>query len=161
MASHRQTGRNTVHPNRNRLRASSVMPVATLLMLLSGITTQGPAHADEPLFDTWRSFDLAAFEAQYPSDGKVADFDNDGDADLAVVYRSQLSKLTLMFNNGDGTFGEPTHYPAEVSYCVESADLDSDGDEDIVSRIEPEPERRDRRHVRPCGIERHGRDQIP
>jgi hypothetical protein len=108
----------------------SIVALAIAVIALAAAIT--PAQVDSPLFDTWRSFDTAELQvAEYPTHGKVADFNGDGDPDLAVIYRRR-PKLSLLFGNGDGTFGEPTHYPAQVSYFLESGDLDNDGDEDIV-----------------------------
>lgn len=59
-----------------------------------------------------------------------ADFDSDGDLDLAVadVYNAIL----ILKNNGDGTFQSPLTYPAgNGPNCSIAVDLDNDGDLDI------------------------------
>jgi hypothetical protein len=65
----------------------------------------------------------------------AADLDGDGDLDLATannVYGSQVSVLT---NNGDGTFGAPAVYGAVDAHSnsVFAADLDGDGDLDLAT----------------------------
>lgn len=89
--------------------------------------------ADPAYFDTWRGFTTGSVDdAMFPSDGVTADFDGDGIVDLAVVYYWQRPKLTILLGDGDGAFGEPTHYPAEVAHFVASGDFDHDGDPDLV-----------------------------
>jgi len=104
------------------------------LSILLGLTTMaGSAQSTDAVFDTWRGFTVGSVEdAMYPSDGKAADFNGDGVPDIAVTHYWQIPQLTLLFGEGDGTFGFPTHYPAGVALFVESGDFDADGDEDIV-----------------------------
>jgi len=60
------------------------------------------------------------------------DFDGDGDYDLAVSS-GVANKISLLFNNGDATFGTPALYSVGNSpQCLTSADLDLDGDMDIA-----------------------------
>jgi hypothetical protein len=63
----------------------------------------------------------------------AADFDGDGDIDLAVPQGGKNTLLSILFNEGNGTFAAPVdcavannpHYPT-------SADLDGDGDPDLA-----------------------------
>jgi len=62
----------------------------------------------------------------------VADFDNDGDADVAVAL-SSVNQVAIILNNSDGTFGAPTEFPVGVGPVVLAAhDMDGDGDVDIL-----------------------------
>ena len=58
-----------------------------------------------------------------------ADLDGDGDNDLAVVAGGNVS---VLMNNGDGTFAPKVDYPAGGSSLF-SVDLDGDGDNDLVT----------------------------
>jgi hypothetical protein len=64
----------------------------------------------------------------------VADFDGDGDQDIAATAQySPFSRVYLLLNNGNGTFVAGNFYNVSVSpnYIV-SADLDGDGDQDLA-----------------------------
>lgn len=68
----------------------------------------------------------------------AADFDSDGDLDLAVGIITFPDLLTgfvsIMPNNGDGTFAAPANYEVEQNpYTLVVADLDRDGDLDIAT----------------------------
>jgi len=63
----------------------------------------------------------------------AADFDGDGDNDLAVIH-SGTSNIYLFLNNGNGTFAvPPLAVPANTAYALAAADLDNDGDIDMVT----------------------------
>ncbi len=57
------------------------------------------------------------------------DFDNDGDQDLATAEHNS-GTVTVLLNNGDGTFGAPTSYPSGWD-CRQVHGGDFDGDNDI------------------------------
>ncbi len=63
-----------------------------------------------------------------------ADLDGDGDNDLAVANSSGfLGTVSVLLNNGDGTFAPQVDYDAGISATsVFSADLDGDGDNDLA-----------------------------
>ena len=63
----------------------------------------------------------------------AADYDGDGDADLAIA-NSGSSFLTIQKNNGGGTFTAPTNvaYPGGGE-SIFAADLDGDGDLDLAT----------------------------
>lgn len=64
----------------------------------------------------------------------VGDFDRDGDPDVAVVNETSRD-VTVRLNNGDGTFGDPTNYPAITNgnlHSLTAADLNQDGILDLV-----------------------------
>jgi hypothetical protein len=68
-----------------------------------------------------------------PSANEGADFDNDGDIDLAVANGGN-SQLSVMKGNGFGGFFPPTNYLSGNSVRgVAVLDLDTDGDEDLVT----------------------------
>ena len=62
----------------------------------------------------------------------ISDFDNDGDADLAVGNRFG-GTFSVFMNNGDGTFTNKIDYPAGgYPNSVIASDADNDGDYDLV-----------------------------
>jgi len=78
-----------------------------------------------------------------PVDIFGSDLDGDGDIDLAVANADfedpecTSSSISVLMNNGDGTFLEKVGY--DTGPCTNSlilADLDSDGDSDIVAAQE-------------------------
>jgi len=66
-----------------------------------------------------------------PCDVHVHDLDGDGDGDIAVV--NICGVVSVLKNNGNGTFGAPTLYSvAGHPDRIKVADLDGDGDGDII-----------------------------
>ncbi len=67
----------------------------------------------------------------------IGDIDNDGDLDLAVansnLYPEYLSTVSVLMNQGDGTFADEVSYNSGPdSSSIVLGDLDSDGDLDIA-----------------------------
>src|SRR5262249_43455433 len=65
----------------------------------------------------------------------ITALDVDGDADMDIVNANNGSNnLSLMINNGDGTFGSPVFFDAGVDgeYGLTSADMNNDGITDLV-----------------------------
>src|SRR5689334_7114216 len=73
----------------------------------------------------------------YNSGGKAANFvvsadvDGDGVPDMIV---SNTDGVSVMINNGDGTFQDPVAYPTggQNAFAVAVADLNADGFADLV-----------------------------
>ncbi|MEW6412708.1 MAG: FG-GAP-like repeat-containing protein [Candidatus Zixiibacteriota bacterium] len=62
----------------------------------------------------------------------TADFDGDGDKDLAVVH-SDAAYVSIFANAGDGTFGAASNFAISgAAKWVRAADLDNDGDVDLA-----------------------------
>jgi hypothetical protein len=69
-----------------------------------------------------------------PSGVAAADFDLDGDLDLATA-NSGSDDVTILRNNGVGNFAQPASSPeaaGDGSIAVAAADLDGDGDPDLA-----------------------------
>lgn len=72
---------------------------------------------------------------EYAGSIVAADLDADGDNDL-VVQRCCNNRIGILLNNGDGTFQQEQYLTiseAFIVYTIASADLDGDGDCDIVA----------------------------
>src|SRR5207253_2744498 len=62
-----------------------------------------------------------------------ADVDGDGHADL-VVADNASNTISVLLNQGNGTFGAPVQYGVGVHpVFVTSADMDGDGDADLAA----------------------------
>ncbi|MEW5924103.1 MAG: FG-GAP-like repeat-containing protein [Candidatus Zixiibacteriota bacterium] len=69
----------------------------------------------------------------WPWDGAAADFDGDGDIDIAAVNHSSGS-VSILLNDGSGYFYSNITYPAGSSpSALVAVDLDQDGDIDIAA----------------------------
>ena len=79
---------------------------------------------------------MTYFSGSDPSSVFSADLDGDGDNDLAVangIFSSANSTVSVLLNNGDGTFAPKVGYGVgRQPKSVFSADLDGDGDNDLV-----------------------------
>jgi len=78
---------------------------------------------------------------RYPRDSSsnsmqitVGDYDGDGDLDLAYFTSSDIGSwfLTVQMNNGDGTLGGSTSMATVGLFDLISADVDADGDLDLI-----------------------------
>lgn len=68
-----------------------------------------------------------------PNSVTSADLDGDGDADLAVANIG-AGTVTVVLNDGGGTYGTPTSYRVGPSpTCVAAGDFDADGDTDLIA----------------------------
>ncbi|MBN2227701.1 MAG: VCBS repeat-containing protein [candidate division Zixibacteria bacterium] len=104
-----------------RLTFSYIWVLLTPALLLS-----------EPLFDHKTEYPVGSA----PIDIIAADFTGDGYADLALTnftYGSSID-LSILINQGDGTFTDYTYYSTGRNYlrAMTAADLDNDGDIDLA-----------------------------
>ncbi|MGH3089528.1 MAG: FG-GAP repeat domain-containing protein [Rubrobacteraceae bacterium] len=102
-----------------------------------------PEPAAEPDDETGGQFEQVAREvgfapaATYPVEGAssvtAADFDGDGDTDLATA-NGFSDNISVLMNEGDGAFAAAVDYPVvETPSSITTADFDGDGDVDIAS----------------------------
>jgi hypothetical protein len=66
-----------------------------------------------------------------PGQMVTADFNHDGKLDLAVVDVSTRN-VAVLLGNGDGTFQPPQHIALPFPICLATADLNGDGNADLV-----------------------------
>ena len=68
-----------------------------------------------------------------PFSVSVGDFNGDGKDDLATANRDANS-VSVLLNNGDGTFGPNTDYPvASITFSVSVGDFNGDGQHDLAA----------------------------
>ena len=111
-----------------------------LAALLAAAPGAAIAHATPPVCeptDIYASPLAIADPNEEPFHLTTGDWDQDGAPDIASISRSSLTGgLEIRFGNGDGTFGPAVTYPdASGGIRVEPADLDADGDTDLVVSI--------------------------
>ncbi|KAB2920909.1 MAG: hypothetical protein F9K22_14775, partial [Bacteroidetes bacterium] len=61
----------------------------------------------------------------------MADLDKDGDIDIATTT-SLYNIMSVMLNNGNGTFASAVTYTTLNAFDISAADVDGDGDMDLV-----------------------------
>src|SRR2546428_274907 len=61
----------------------------------------------------------------------VGDFNGDGKNDLAVA-NDISNNVSILLNNGGGTFTGPVNYPANSPFSVSVGDFNRDGKKDLV-----------------------------
>lgn len=107
------------------LRLSSIMKIFVLL----SVFWTPDADADDPIFGAKTDYPVVSWSRSVFS----IDLDGDGDNDLAATNGSS-NNVSVLFNNGDGTFQEPVNYDVGVMpYSIFSVDLDNDGDNDLAT----------------------------
>lgn len=109
------------------LRLALAGIVAAVVMMLAA----NPAMANPPVFEDPEFYKAGGG----PRDVVTADFDNDGDLDLANTnfFNSGTDDVTVFLNDGDGTYG--TAIPSDAVAGVQAlaaGDLDGDGNVDLV-----------------------------
>ncbi|MCC6675925.1 MAG: VCBS repeat-containing protein [Phycisphaerales bacterium] len=112
-------------------------PAAIVLTALAA--APGLAQTPGPLLATpqraYMTGDYAAASAFRPVAHAAADLDGDGFPDLAFAHVTNTTapKISILFNAGDGTYGQPVVLPSlGETTAVAAADLDGDGDIDLA-----------------------------
>jgi hypothetical protein len=96
-------------------------------------------HENEDLADLWPAHPMTLPSAQRPTDLDTADFDGDGDLDVLRTGESfsgfESSVAWYENENGTSTFGtiHSVTHQVEESWGTAAADLDGDGDPDVLS----------------------------
>ncbi|HBC46041.1 MAG TPA: hypothetical protein DCZ43_03240 [candidate division Zixibacteria bacterium] len=100
-----------------------------IIIALSIVSIPFYAHAQNPLFETAVNYECGI----QPVSVYASDLDNDGDLDLAVANWMNDGTVSILTNNGDGTFQEPVTYTAGIlPVAVVSADFDGDNYNDLA-----------------------------
>ena len=101
------------------------------LPLLIAVFVCAPLAADQSLFRNA----MIGFGGGSVADVKAADVNHDGKPDailLQVFGANGASSLITLFGNGDGTFRAPVKTPITTAASIAVADLDGDGNVDVV-----------------------------
>lgn len=108
--------------------------------LVASTNADGPDPYEMHLFtssangQSWTMSNISSFYTQ-SGDAELADMDGDGDPDVigsSYFYNGTNKKVRIYPNNGNGTFGTATQLSAYWPGNLMPADLDLDGDMDLV-----------------------------
>jgi len=112
---------------------------------LTTVTGSGNPSVDDRAVILWNdgtaSFDDRLYNpiAKYPNYNFAADFNGDNYVDIVTTSGTLPGSLCVIINNGDGTFLPRSVYLSSYDYVhscgVHAADLDGDGDVDLVNGI--------------------------
>jgi len=81
---------------------------------------------------TFVSLNSSSFDVPLdPGAFAIADFNKDGEQDMAIVS-SGTEQVLILLGNGDGTFSQGSEYSAEDANAVIAADLSSNGNADLA-----------------------------
>jgi hypothetical protein len=112
---------------------------AGVLVFTLGVILSCPcmAFAEAFCLDSTRSYSFAGFPGCVPSDVAPADFDADGDIDLAVVFvcgAERSSSFVVLMNIGCGNFADPVGYETgQYSRSIIAEDVDGNGFPDLIT----------------------------
>lgn len=119
-------------------------PICALLLAsllpLTGCATADPVSSPEP-YDAYRIHPFLSFDTEdsLTADVALADLDNDGDLDVLAANGRHWAQQDFAFlNDGTGRLLEATRIGERLSasYVLCPADLDRDGDIDLVEGTE-------------------------
>jgi uncharacterized repeat protein (TIGR01451 family) len=72
--------------------------------------------------------------------GHFADMDGDGDLDIVTTQQAPGNSVTVLLNNGDGTYGTPiVNFIGTAAFVGAIADFNGDGDLDMVVGVSGTP----------------------
>lgn len=105
------------------MRNAILVPIALAVLLMAA----SPALAAPLGFAPAQNYGLD----DAPGSGATADFDGKNGADLAFVNFAS-NTVSVLLNDGDGTFAAAKNYAAPDPYEITAADMDDDGDQDLA-----------------------------
>jgi hypothetical protein len=114
-------------------RQKESIMLSNLLRIAALVAVAAPLSASPGLFNAPKGYMLIG-ELDTGNQGSVvvADFNGDGNADMAVADGS-LDQVWIFLGNGDGTFRGPSAYSVSTPHSLAVADFNGDGKLDLVA----------------------------
>src|SRR5690242_6198773 len=111
-----------------KVRLMSHVRIVSLLIIVFGTVEISPQCAARIEFAAGRNYASGCL----PTAAVVADFNNDGVSDIASANIDSPQTISVFLNNGNGTFGTANSLVIEGAAQLASADLNNDGNADLV-----------------------------
>jgi hypothetical protein len=107
-------------------------PISDLVVTNSSSNTISLVRGSSSSFAPAQNF----FVGTYPNSAAAADFDHDGDLDLAIGISQYPNSVALLVNGGAANFGSPSLFASPIGSVIAGKFTDDDDPDLVVTSVE-------------------------